>query len=84
MERRTRTQLALGLFLILVAAFLAALRLYPPLPHARPAPGVAHMDHHRRRHRPDHWPGRRCAGDGRTGLYYRWNWQHPLLPEQNR
>lgn len=31
MERRTRTQLALGLFLILVAAFLAALRLYPPL-----------------------------------------------------
>ncbi len=31
MEDRTRTQLALGLFLILVAAFLAALRLYPPL-----------------------------------------------------
>lgn len=31
MERRTRTQLALGLFLILVAVFLAALRLYPPL-----------------------------------------------------
>ncbi|RME36110.1 MAG: hypothetical protein D6793_06390 [Thermoflexia bacterium] len=31
MERRTRTQLALGLFLILVAAFLAALRFYPPL-----------------------------------------------------
>lgn len=34
MERRTRTQLALGLFLILVAAFLAALRLYPPLPRS--------------------------------------------------
>ncbi|MCS7177846.1 MAG: hypothetical protein RML46_02400 [Anaerolineae bacterium] len=31
MERRARTQLALGLFLILVAAFLAALRFYPPL-----------------------------------------------------
>ncbi len=31
MDSRTRTQLALGLFLILIAAFLAALRLYPPL-----------------------------------------------------
>ncbi len=31
MEKRTRTQLALGLFLILLAAFLAALRFYPPL-----------------------------------------------------
>ncbi len=31
MEKRARTQLALGLFLILVAAFLAALRFYPPL-----------------------------------------------------
>lgn len=31
MEKRARTQLALGLFLILIAAFLAALRFYPPL-----------------------------------------------------
>jgi len=31
MDSRTRTQLALGLFLILIAAFLAALRFYPPL-----------------------------------------------------
>ncbi|MBC7228019.1 MAG: hypothetical protein H5T61_12450 [Thermoflexales bacterium] len=31
MEKRARTQLALGLFLILVAAFLAALRFYPSL-----------------------------------------------------
>ncbi len=30
MENRARTQLALGLFLILIAAFLAALRFYPP------------------------------------------------------
>ncbi len=31
MDRRARTQLALGIFLILVAAFLVALRFYPPL-----------------------------------------------------
>lgn len=31
MDSRARTQLALGLFLILIAAFLAALRFYPPL-----------------------------------------------------
>lgn len=31
MEHRARTQLALGLFLILIAVFLAALRFYPPL-----------------------------------------------------
>jgi len=31
MDSRARTQLALGLFLIMIAAFLAALRFYPPL-----------------------------------------------------